>query len=85
MSDANVYLACNLKEDTHVVLKADYDKTQSELAELQATIAQQAAEIERLKGGQFDMAVSALNDIIKVSRMGEKPFEIATLAIGEML
>ena len=45
------------------------------------------AEIERLKGGQgepFDMAVSALNDIVKVFRMGEKPFEIATLAIGEM-
>lgn len=54
---------------------------------LQATIAQQAAEIERLKGGQreqFDMAVSALNDIVKVSRMGGKPFEIATLALGEM-
>ena len=58
-----------------------------ELAELQATIDRLTAENERLKGGhgeQLDMAVSALNDIVKVSRMGEKPFEIATLAIGEM-
>ena len=55
--------------------------------ERRETIAKLTAEIERLKGGQgeqFDIAVSALNDIVKVSRMGEKPFEIATLAIGEM-
>lgn len=32
----------------------------------------------------FDAAVTALNEIAKVSRIGEKPFEIATLAIGEM-
>ena len=31
-----------------------------------------------------DQAVIALNEIARVSRMGEKPFEIATLAIGEM-
>ena len=31
-----------------------------------------------------DTAITALNEIAKVSRMGEKPFEIATLAIGEM-
>jgi hypothetical protein len=33
---------------------------------------------------QVDQAVTALNEIARVSRMGEKPFEIATLAIGEM-
>ena len=33
---------------------------------------------------QLDQAVTALNEIAKASRMGEKPFEIATLAIGEM-
>ncbi|MGX9761916.1 hypothetical protein [Pseudomonas shahriarae] len=33
---------------------------------------------------RLDQAVTALNEIARVSRMGEKPFEIATLAIGEM-
>jgi len=33
---------------------------------------------------RIDAAVTALNEIAKVSRIGEKPFEIATLAIGEM-
>ena len=33
---------------------------------------------------RVDAAVTALNEIAKVSRIGEKPFEIATLAIGEM-
>ena len=32
----------------------------------------------------LDQAVTALNEIARVSRMGEKPFEIATLAIGEI-
>jgi hypothetical protein len=41
MSDANVYLACNLKEDIHVVTKADYDKVQSELAVLREELVNQ--------------------------------------------
>jgi hypothetical protein len=32
----------------------------------------------------LDHAVTALNEIVRASPMGEKPFEIATLAIGEM-
>ncbi|OLU22991.1 hypothetical protein BVH03_22365 [Pseudomonas sp. PA15(2017)] len=42
-----------------------------------------AAGVEALRQ-QLDDAVNALNEICRVSRMGEAPFEIATLAIGEM-
>lgn len=33
---------------------------------------------------RLDQAITAPNEIAEVSRMGEKPFEIATLAIGEI-
>ncbi len=55
-------------------------------AELDRVTAERDALQQRLTAADSccGQAVKALNDIAGVSRMGEKPFEIATLAIGEM-
>ncbi|WP_432755320.1 hypothetical protein [Pseudomonas sp. WMBT8] len=58
------------------VRASDFDRVTAERDALQQRL---TAADDRL-----DHAVTALNEIAKVSRMGEKPFEIATMAIGEM-
>ena len=56
--------------------RKDFDRVTAERDALQQHL---TAADERL-----DQAVTALNEIARISRMGEEPFEIATLAIGEM-
>lgn len=66
-----------------VVLAEDYDAAlarEAALREERDALQQRLIDAEKL----FDAAVTALNEIAKVSHIGEKPFEIATLAIGEM-
>ena len=57
-------------------MRKDFDRVTAERDALQQHL---TAADERL-----DQAVTALNEIARISRMGEEPFEIATLAIGEM-
>ena len=67
---------CARHDGEEFVHASDFDRVTAERDALQALL---TAADERL-----DQAVTALNEIARVSRMGEKPFEIATLAIGEM-
>lgn len=64
------------RSDGCYVLISDFDRVTAERDALQ----QRLTAADEL----LDQAVTALNEIARVSRMGEKPFEIATLAIGEM-
>ena len=64
-------------------LKASVDK-RGGLLETMASLAESLQQRLTAADELLDQAVTALNEIARVSQMGEKPFEIATLAIGEM-
>lgn len=51
--------------------------------DLNAAVARRTKRIRELES-QLTYAVDALNEVVKVSAMYEKPFEIAALAIGEL-
>lgn len=51
--------------------------------DLNAAVSRRTQRVRELEA-QLDQAVTALNEVVKVSAMYEKPFEIATLAIGEL-
>src|SRR5450830_157262 len=51
--------------------------------DLNAAISRRTHRVRELEA-QLAYAVDALNEVVKASAMYEKPFEIATLAIGEM-
>lgn len=90
MSEAQSYQAGNIDKDRVVYLASDFDNvTRLFLDAAERCIASERREKElqqRLTAAdeRLDQAVTALNEIARVSRMGEKPFEIATLAIGEI-
>lgn len=51
--------------------------------DLNAAVSRRTSRVRDLES-QLAYAVDALNKVVKVSAMYEKPFEIATLAIGEL-
>lgn len=51
--------------------------------DLNAAVSRRTSRVRELEK-QLAYAVDALNDVVKVSAMYKKPFEIATLAIGEL-
>ena len=51
--------------------------------DLNSAISRRTHRVRELES-QLSYAVDALNEVVKVSAMYEKPFEIATLAIGEL-
>ncbi|AZF09523.1 hypothetical protein C4J93_1309 [Pseudomonas sp. R2-37-08W] len=51
--------------------------------DLSAAVSRRTKRVRDLEA-QLAYAVDALNEVVKASAMHEKPFEIATLAIGEM-
>ncbi|MBU0523459.1 MULTISPECIES: hypothetical protein [unclassified Pseudomonas] len=66
--------------------KPDFDLIDTVRAErdaLQLRLNEADQRIDELES-QLAYAVDALNEVVKVSAIYEKPFEIATLAIGEL-
>ncbi|MFC6299642.1 hypothetical protein GNF76_27175 [Pseudomonas sp. CCM 7893] len=51
--------------------------------DLKAAVSRRTKRVRDLEA-QLAYAADALNEVVKASAMYEKPFEIATLAIGEM-
>ena len=65
------------------VLGETFDRMKAEHDALQQRLNAADQRIDELET-QLTYAVDALNEVVKASDMYEKPFEIATLAIGEM-
>ncbi|MCM8559836.1 hypothetical protein ACLE2W_06820 [Pseudomonas shahriarae] len=84
-------------DDTCVVKDWAYDRVVAErdglhvslntadqtIDDLNAAVSRRTHRVRELEA-QLACAVDALNEVVKVSAMHEKPFEIATLAIGEL-
>ncbi|WP_242176595.1 hypothetical protein [Pseudomonas sp. MONT-RG-20F-20-E-7-02] len=69
--------------DREVSLRESLGKARHRLGEV---LDERAALQQRLtaEDERVDQAVTALNEIARISRMSEEPFEIATRAIGEI-
>ena len=84
-------------EPVRYVLGKDFDRVNAErdglqlalntsdqdIDDLNAAVSRRTSRVRELES-QLNYAVDALNEVVKVSAMYEKPFEIATLAIGEL-
>ncbi|WP_124412352.1 hypothetical protein [Pseudomonas synxantha] len=76
--------------DKHAIAVRERDGLQLSLNTADQTIDDLSAAVSRRTKrvrdleAQLAYAVDALNEVVKASDMYEKPFEIATLAIGEM-
>lgn len=80
-----------------VVMASEFDRVTAErdglqlslntadqtIDDLSAAISRRTHRVRELES-QLSCAVDALNEVVKVSAMYEKPFEVATLAIGEL-
>jgi len=64
-------------------LHSDFDRVTAERDALQLRLNAADQRNDELES-QLTYAVDVLNEVVKVSAMYEKPFEIATLAIGEL-
>jgi hypothetical protein len=64
-------------------LQISLNTADQSIDDLNAAISRRTHRVRELEA-QLAYAVDALNEVVKASAMYEKPFEIATLAIGEM-
>lgn len=64
-------------------LQISLNTADQSIDDLNAAISRRTRRVRELEA-QLAYAADALNEVIKASAMYEKPFEIATLAIGEM-
>nr|DAV90199.1 MAG TPA: SlyX-like protein [Bacteriophage sp.] len=64
-------------------LQVSLNTADQTIDDLNAAVSRRTKRVRELEA-QLAYAVDALNEVVKASAMYEKPFEIATLAIGEM-
>ncbi|SDT98149.1 hypothetical protein [Pseudomonas yamanorum] len=64
-------------------LQVSLNTADQTIDDLNAAVSRRTKRVRDLEA-QLACAVDALNEVVKVSAMYEKPFEIATLAIGEL-
>lgn len=64
-------------------LRLSLNTADQTIDDLNAAVSRRTKRVRELES-QLAYAVDALNEVVKASAMYEKPFEIATLAIGEL-